>query len=237
MNNFKGFLERGKDTRIPEAFFKELLPFIDDLLELKLVLLILQVIQTKKGDGRFITESEMAKILSMTHLKSIEEGKSIKALLISLEKRGIIIAVVQNNKDKEPQRISWVLNDFEGRNFVEQSLVESDSFQDNSTEKKIKVVTRNEKNIFSLYEEVIGSIPGSQIADELIEVEKIYSDQWIRDAFKEAASQNVRKWAYVRAILGRWNTEGRLKKDGKIERSYTENRYHSGKYGKIVRSK
>ncbi|MBA7606559.1 hypothetical protein ES703_13709 [subsurface metagenome] len=31
---------------------------------------------------------------------------------------------------------------------------------------------------------------------------------WIKDAFAEAVTNNVRKWAYVEAILERWQTEG-----------------------------
>lgn len=36
--------------------------------------------------------------------------------------------------------------------------------------------------------------------------------EWIHDAFEEACSKNVRKWAYVEAILERWQTEGRGEK-------------------------
>ncbi|GAJ16735.1 unnamed protein product, partial [marine sediment metagenome] len=34
---------------------------------------------------------------------------------------------------------------------------------------------------------------------------------WIKEAFAEAVSNNVRKWAYVEAILDRWQQEGREK--------------------------
>ena len=35
--------------------------------------------------------------------------------------------------------------------------------------------------------------------------------EWIKDAFAEAVTHNVRKWAYVEAILDRWQQEGREK--------------------------
>ena len=91
-------------------------------------------------------------------------------------------------------------------------------------------------NVFTLYEKNIGVIPGSQVAEELIEAEKTYPAQWLEDAFDEAVAQDVRRWAYIRAILASWSNGGRGNYDGKTGGRNSESRYKSGKYGKVVRS-
>ncbi len=63
-------------------------------------------------------------------------------------------------------------------------------------------------NIFVLYEQNIGLL-SPLLADQLIEAEKQYPHEWIEDAFREAVQRNKRNWSYIRAILRRWETEGR----------------------------
>jgi DnaD/phage-associated family protein len=63
-------------------------------------------------------------------------------------------------------------------------------------------------NIFVLYEQNIGLLP-PLLAEELKEAADQYPAEWIEAAFREAVQQNKRKWSYIRAILRRWETEGR----------------------------
>ena len=63
-------------------------------------------------------------------------------------------------------------------------------------------------NIFILYEQNIGLL-GPLIADELRDAADTYPAEWIETAFREAILHNKRKWSYIRAILRRWETEGR----------------------------
>jgi DNA replication protein len=63
-------------------------------------------------------------------------------------------------------------------------------------------------NIFILYEQNIGLL-SPLIADELKEAAEQYPVEWIEAAFREAVVHNKRKWSYIRAILRRWETEGR----------------------------
>jgi DnaD/phage-associated family protein len=63
-------------------------------------------------------------------------------------------------------------------------------------------------NIFILYESSIGMIPQG-LVDELKDAEATYPSDWVTEAFKIALDNNVRKWSYIRAILKRWETEGR----------------------------
>ncbi len=63
-------------------------------------------------------------------------------------------------------------------------------------------------NIFVLYEQNIGLL-SPLIADELRDAADQYPTEWIELAFREAVQHNKRKWSYIRAILRRWETEGR----------------------------
>ena len=72
------------------------------------------------------------------------------------------------------------------------------------------------------------------IAEELREAEKLYPENWIRDAVKEAVSLNKRSWRYIARILERWSAEG--KSDGTHQRySKTDpDRYVKQRYGHVV---
>lgn len=63
-------------------------------------------------------------------------------------------------------------------------------------------------NIFVLYEQNIGLL-SPLIAEELKDAADAYPEEWIEAAFREAVQHNKRKWSYIRAILRRWETEGR----------------------------
>src|SRR5215467_408315 len=65
-------------------------------------------------------------------------------------------------------------------------------------------------NIFVLYEQNIGLL-SPLIADELTDAADHYPEEWIESAFREAVQHNKRKWSYIRAILRRWEAEGRQK--------------------------
>ena len=90
-------------------------------------------------------------------------------------------------------------------------------------------------DIFTLYEQNIGMLT-PMIAEELKGAEKLYPEAWIRDAIKEAVSQNKRKWSYISVILERWSAEG--KSNGTYQRDSKKadpDKYIKGKYGHMVR--
>lgn len=63
-------------------------------------------------------------------------------------------------------------------------------------------------NIFALYEQNVGLLL-PLVAEELREAGERYPQEWIEEAFRLAVQQNKRKWSYIRAILHRWETEGK----------------------------
>jgi DnaD/phage-associated family protein len=91
-------------------------------------------------------------------------------------------------------------------------------------------------DVFTLYEENIGMLTPI-ISEELVEAEKLYSSEWIKDAIKEAVALNKRNWRYISAILERWSVEG--KASGTYKRDSSQkadpDKYIKGKYGHMVR--
>ena len=63
-------------------------------------------------------------------------------------------------------------------------------------------------NIFTLFEQNIGLL-GTAIVEEMKDALDTYPEEWIEAAIREAAIHNKRSWSYIRAILRRWETEGR----------------------------
>lgn len=76
--------------------------------------------------------------------------------------------------------------------------------------------------IFSqLFEQNIGLI-GGLMAEQLRDYAQSYRGpaEWIKEAFMEAARANVMKWSYIRAILDRWQREGK----GEPRKGFREHR-------------
>lgn len=92
-------------------------------------------------------------------------------------------------------------------------------------------------NIYKLFEQEIGLLT-PMIAEQLKDAESTFPDNWIKDAIKEAARANVRRWSYIEAILKNWATNGRdVKTGGKYKNNEDPDKYVKGKYSHMVRRK
>lgn len=63
-------------------------------------------------------------------------------------------------------------------------------------------------DVFEIYEQEIGPLTPF-VAQELEDMEKDYSPDWVVEAIQIASANNVRKLKYVNGILRRWHTEGK----------------------------
>jgi DnaD/phage-associated family protein len=226
---------------VPEAFFSEVMPGIDSLAELKAVLVALRRIRRRKGNVRWVTASEVVAAPELGDLGlAAQDGDRAGAVLRALDMaagRGVLVAVGLQGPEGAADT-AYFVNDREGRRAAE--LVRTGAFSIGSLPVQAPVqggaADKPAPGIFRLYEDVIGPIPGAELADELAAAERDYPAQWVEEAFREAAAQNVRRWAYVRAILARWREEGR-NEDGTTQRRSAQDRYRAGKYGRVVRWK
>lgn len=202
MKIFSGFPHGKLDvTPLPNLFFSELLPAINDLAELKVTLHVFWLSAHNKSSQIGVDDLRADSTL-MQSLKAIDAkpDDALKRGLESATERGTLL----RHGDV------YFLNTEKGRHAFEKAQAEE--MPRTTSREPAQIIER--PNIYILYEQNIGLLTPI-IADELQEAEKMYSAEWIADAFKIAVDQNKRSWAYVRKILERWKTEGRANKKSK----------------------
>lgn len=186
MRVFSGFPPgKVRNVALPESFFTDLLPLIDDLVELKVTLACLRILATKTGAVRWVTEPELAADADLVR------GLGEAGLAQGLE-RAIARGTLLQAHDRASNETLYFANTERGRAAVA-------ALERGATATTIEVAA-GRPNIFQLYEQTVGLLTPS-IAEELKQAEKDYPAAWIEDAFREAARQNARSWAYVKKIL------------------------------------
>lgn len=220
-------------VRIPELFFTELLPHIDNLPELKVTLYIFWLIEQRRDHPPYVTFEELTSDPLLLKALETSETTALEALRRGLERatnRGILLRARVQADGQE--REFYFLNSERGRKALQMAqegkleLVETAGYS--------VTLEKARPSIFTLYEQNIGPL-SPLIADELLEAEKSYPPEWIEEAFKIAVERNVRNWRYIRRILERWATEG--KDDGRAKRGPEEDRYSilKGEYARYFR--
>ena len=250
---FTGF-PSGKNpyVPIPEVFFTDVLPEIEDSAELKVTLHVFWLLAQKQGNPRCTSDRELqADRLLLHSLKRRGDPRPAEERL----RQGLELAVARGTLLRiylrlfsegrdDAEIIAWyffntarsrkVVAELQGGEMVPVRLLKPDeeAFEQESeqasttaeqltnkgyngegitgtTKSKRTVQVQVERpNIFVLYEQNIGLL-SPLIADELKDAADQYPAEWIEAAFREAVQQNKRKWSYIRAILRRWETEGR----------------------------
>ena len=234
MKQFNGFPVRMEFTPLPNLFFSVLLPEISDIAELKATLHIIAVLYRKRGYPRFVTYRELLGNDSLMSSFRGEEKPSEEILRDALKMaaaRGTLIRLTLD-KDGVAEDI-YLLNTEASRRTVVKIQSGELKLGGLKASGRTYIEAEEQPDIFVLYEQNIGMLT-PMIAEELREVEKLYPENWIREAIREAVNQNIRKKSYILAILRRWATEG--KSDGTYKRdSKTDpDKYIKGKYGHMV---
>jgi DnaD/phage-associated family protein len=211
MRGFTGFPDgKLRLTQVPNLFFSDLLPIIDNLAELKVTLYAFWALTQREGQVRylrltdFLNDAEFVKGLGPT------VDLSTEALMDGIERavaRGSFLHV--NVESADGQMDLYFLNTEKGRAAVEG--ITRGEWRPNPDEDEPITLLVERPNIFVLYEQNIGTLT-PLIADELRDAERDYPLSWIQEAIQVAVENNVRKWRYVVSILERWRHEG--KKDG-----------------------
>ncbi len=236
MKQFNGFPARMEFTPLPNLFFSSLLLQISDIAELKTTLHVLAVLYRKKGYPRFVSYTELLGNASlMASLKGIADssGEVLRKSLKMAAERGTIIHMVLD-RDGASEDV-YFLNNESNRQTVAKIRNGELKLSGFKAEGRTYVEAEDKPDIFTLYEQNIGMLT-PMIADELREAEKLYPQNWIAEAVKEAVNQNKRKWSYISAILEHWAAEGRS--DGTYQRDSKKkdpDRFIKGKYGHMVR--
>ena len=237
MQGFAGF-PAGKlaVTPIPNLFFSELLPLIDNVAELKVTLHLFWLIGRKSGALRYARLNELLEDdrLLAGLAETPEAGEIV--LRDGLERaiaRGALLHL--SVRRGEATEEWYMVNSANGREVVDKLRSgELDVLANIAEDVQLQV---ERPPIFVLYEQNIGLLT-PMIANELRDAEKHYPADWVADAFHEAVAMNKRNWKYVRAILERWRTEGRTfgasKGENLQDADYLRRRYGPETHGHLL---
>lgn len=235
MKPFHGFPREMRFTPLPNIFFSQLIPQIDDLAELKVMLHLFWVIYGRRGYPRFVTYGEL--LADRMLMKSMGDGDTLRHGLDRAVSRGTIIRL-NLERDERPLELYFLNTEGDRKACarIEAGEIDVAVLPDKEPSLCFPQSSENEEssNIFTLYEENIGMLT-PMIADQLKDAEQLYPASWIEDAFKEAVSRNKRSWKYIEAILKRWASEGRVHgARGRYSKEDPE-KYFKGPYGHLVK--
>ena len=199
-------------TSVPDLFFAELLPAIDDLAELKVTLHVIWLRQ--RAGKQVVTQAELAADESLARglsaLADDPESALAKGLAQAVARGSLLHALVET---EEGAQDVYLLNSEGGRQAL--ARIQSGELGTVGAVVLDRPSVEPRPNIFELYEDNIGLL-SPMLAEELRDAEATYPSSWIEDAFRIAVTKNARNWRYIRAILERWATEG--KDDGTSQR-------------------
>lgn len=212
---FIGFPNRKlKPVLVPDHFFTDLLPLIDDLAELKLTLHCFWLLNEQQGDLRYLTGSDLR--MDGDLLRSLNLDSDLRPPLATLEdaleravaRNTLLRMEVTTGSGEEELTEEWYfINTEKGRQAVaairQGKLAEIQSILPDEARLRVE-----RPNIFVLYEQNIGMMT-PLIAEQLRDVEKSFAPEWVDEAFDIAVSRNKRSLRYIHAILKRWETEGK----------------------------
>ncbi len=233
MNDFKGFPDHMQFTPIPNMVFSTIAGKITDIIELKVLMHVFEIVYPKKGSVRYTSAAELASHPSLVQDLKNPAREVLEKALEALAKKNILLKcdLVQEQIEQH----IYFLNNAANQRIIEKINALEIPIEGLEPAAAATPAAAPEADIFTLYEENVGMLT-PLIADELREAQTHYPESWIKDAIKEAVSRNKRNWKYISSILERWSTEG--KKDGAHRGSPKTNtdpdKYVRGKYGHMV---
>ncbi len=238
MRGFAGFpAGKLRQVKVPELFFQELLPVIDDLAELKLTLYCFWRLVRQRGEIRYLRRADLFADERLLEALAATGRPAQEALAEAIDRavaRGTLLRIYVR-REGHPEEEWLLMNTARSREIV--SCIrrgDTADLEELLASEEVTHLRAERANIFNLYEQNIGLLQ-PLIADELREAEQTYPPEWIEEAFREAARMNKRSWRYVRAILERWAAEG--KDDGIAERDSAEarrRRYIPDEYADLI---
>jgi DnaD/phage-associated family protein len=220
---------------LPDSFFTQVVPKIQDLAELKIVLYVSYLILRKPDHPFAFCHSERSEESSPAQGKLREESHAAQGRPQFVTYKELKAESCRLSAELDEETLRQALNSVVEHGTLLHSTLNIDGVLEDVYSLTADIRQPPTGNIFALYEQNIGMIT-PMIAEELKEADKLYLPQWIEEAFKEAVTLNKRSWKYIARILERWASEGKdsgehrrdIKKDG-------PDKYIKGRYGHLVK--
>lgn len=219
-------------TTVPDPFFTEILPQIDDLNELRLTIYVFWRLDQMEGTFHYLRKQDFLNDERWMASLGEDEPSAVAALEAALERavrRGTLLAARLKVHDEE--EILYFLNSPKGRAAVQ--AIASGQWRPSDAAGPPPGTYLEHPNIFRLYEENIGPLT-PLIAEALGEAEDAYPEAWIREAFQIAVEYNKRSWRYIEAILERWQTERRDERKDRQDLEEIRRKYTGGKFSDFI---
>ncbi len=212
-------------TPLPDAFFTSALPEIEDVNEVKVTLHLFWLLYQKVGEPRCASDRELLADTLLRRglrrrgdprpyeerLRAALEGARARGLLLRVRVRidEAIVTWYFFNTERSRAAVADLLQGAASPETlleVEGPIANADPLDEGAAHRLSVEIER--PNIFTLYEQNIGLL-APLVAEELRDAGERYPWDWIEAAFREATQQNKRKWSYIRAILKRWESDGK----------------------------
>jgi DNA replication protein len=218
---FIGFPDvKMKPVVIPDHFFTELLPQIDDLAELKLTLHCFWLLNEQAGELRYLRGDDLRQDERLLHSLTLNSDLRTPqetledALQRAVARNTLLKLEIETDEDQsqipnpKSQIQEWFfINTVKGRQTL--ALIRQGKLKELEAaipeEARLRV---QRPNIYVLYEQNVGLMTPIT-ADKLRDLEKSYPPAWIEEAFEIAVSRNKRHLRYIENILKRWETDGK----------------------------
>lgn len=233
MNLFSGFPEgKVQFTSIPDPFFRNLLPLIDHLGELKTTLYAFWYLDHMEGFFRYLRRQDFLQdqefMASLAEDPQQARANLEESLVRCVQRNTFLQATLELENGAED---FYFLNTPKGRAAVQ--AIERGEWRHSGDSGFPIEISTEAPNIYKLYEENIGPLT-PMIAETLQDAEDIYPQQWIEDAVRIAVENNVRRWSYVDAILKRWQEGGRDERTDRRDTEKDRRRYVEGEFSDFI---
>ena len=234
MRKFSGFKPgKVRHLKLPASLFSELLPLIDDLAELHVTLFCFWALSQKEGRFRYLRLRDFAnsQILMDSLNAAAPDTNTEVTLTEALEravKRGTLLRAEVEIEGREEALV--FVNSAAGRTAIEN--IRAGHWQPGDAHNPVEILPER-SNIYQLYEANVGAIT-PMIAEELKDSEAEFPDFWLYEAVQLAVEHNKRNWRYIRAILDRWDREGRDRGFTGGPAQQNGQKYISGRYAAFI---
>ncbi len=207
--SFDGFASGAPATPLPQALLRDLAPQMTDPAELVVTLYAVEALARVRRFPRLIARAELQQSRPLIEtLASLCPNREVDAAfsdgIEAAIQRGTLISGRSQRDDAEHGWIDWIaLNDHDGRRAMSATAAMPSPTPAPRGREPLA------SGAASIWQDAFGRAVPTILADELIAAESRYGVDWLRDAFREAAANDVRNWRYVCAILERWESDGR----------------------------
>ncbi|MHB8575769.1 MAG: DnaD domain-containing protein [Dehalococcoidia bacterium] len=194
-----------RQTAIPSLFFSDVLPSIEDPVELIVSTYAFYLLGRKPAAARWFIEDELRAESPLRRSLGRLGADAAQPLARGLDAavdRGTLLRA-ESLRDGRTVRL-YAANVPGGAQALARAGAEVTAARQ---AEGVDGLAGTPPNIFLLYEENVGVI-SPLLAEQLAQAEGEYPWPWIVAAFREAVALNRRSWRYIERILERWRTEG-----------------------------